>query len=270
MSTPLFEIENMICSYTKNVEDKVLCVEHLVVPQKSITFFVGPSGIGKSTLLETLGFMNDTVCYPVEKFEYLGKDMSRIWDWSDKEKSSFRNSEFSFVFQQTNLMPNFTACENILVTALIQGMSKEKALELSNKILYELSFFDKTDRLSVEYSGGQQQRIAFARAILPAFRVLFGDEPTGNLDPETAKGLMDVLYKRLIEKSASAIIVSHDLQLAARYASTIVKIQKRVLSQEEEKYYGVINDECIYTRQGEKWLHQGKELSEVELLDYIK
>ena len=259
----IFDIKDMKCSYKKMgalQSDIVLEIDNLKIPQGKVVFFVGPSGIGKSTILETLGFMNKTVS-SVSKFDYVGKDVSDIWKWEDEKISAFRNKEFSFIFQQCNLMQNFTAYENVMATALIQGTSREDARKLANKVLNLMDLPSNEDRPIYQYSGGQQQRLAFARAILPQFKVLFGDEPTGNLDVKSAENLMTVLIDAIKERQASAVIVSHDMHLAVSYADMIVQIQR--VSRESEKigvehYYGLINDASIYENDGTQWSHCGK------------
>ena len=256
----------MMCSYKKTgalQSDIVLEIENLKISQGKVVFFVGPSGIGKSTILETLGFMNKTV-FSVSKFDYIGKDVSDIWNWEDEKISAFRNKEFSFIFQQCNLMQNFTAYENVMATALIRGTSREEARKLANKVLKLMDLPSNEDRPIYQYSGGQQQRLAFARAILPQFKVLFGDEPTGNLDVKSAENLMSVLIDAIKERQASAIIVSHDMHLAVKYADMIVQIQRVSRDSEQigvEHYYGLINDASIYENDGAQWSHCGKEFT---------
>lgn len=257
----IFDIKDMKCSYKKTgalQSDIVLEIDNLQIPQGKVVFFVGPSGIGKSTILETLGFMNKTVS-SVSKFDYNGKDVSDIWDWDDEKISAFRNKEFSFIFQQCNLMQNFTAYENVMATALIQGTTREDARKLANKVLKLMDLPSNEDRPIYQYSGGQQQRLAFARAILPQFKVLFGDEPTGNLDVKSAENLMTVLIDAIKERQASAIIVSHDMHLAVNYADMIVQIQ-RIESEQNgvEIYHGLINDASVYENDGTQWSHCGK------------
>jgi len=262
----LFDIQNMKCSYKKTgaaQSDIVLEIDSLKIPKGKVVFFVGPSGIGKSTILETLGFMNQTVA-SVNKFEYNGMDVKDIWKWDDGKISSFRNKEFSFIFQQCNLMQNFTAYENIMATALIQGSSKEEARVLANKVLKLMDLPANEDRPIYQYSGGQQQRLAFARAILPQFKVLFGDEPTGNLDVKSAENLMKVLIDAIKERQASAIIVSHDMHLAVNYADMIVQIHR--VSRDAEKvgvehYYGLIDGASIYENDGSEWTYCGKKFT---------
>ena len=253
----LFNIENMKCSYKKwaLLTDVVLEIESLKIPKGKVVFFVGPSGIGKSTILETLGFMNQTIA-SVDRFEYAGRDVKDLWKWDDEKVSAFRNKEFSFIFQQCNLMQNFTAYENVMATALIQGSSKEDARRLTHNVLKMMDLPFSEDRPIYQYSGGQQQRLAFARAILPQFKVLFGDEPTGNLDVKSAENLMKVLIDAIKERQASAIIVSHDMHLAVNYADMIVQIHRVSRESEQvgvEHYYGLINDASIYEKDGLKW-----------------
>ncbi|MBQ9427893.1 MAG: ATP-binding cassette domain-containing protein [Paludibacteraceae bacterium] len=259
----LFDIENMKCSYKKDgaqLTNVVLEIENLKIPPGKVVFFVGPSGIGKSTILETLGFMNQTIA-TVDKFEYAGRDVRNIWNWDDKKVSAFRNKEFSFIFQQCNLMQNFTAYENVMATALIQGVTKETARRETNKVLKMMDLPSNEDRPIYQYSGGQQQRLAFARAILPQFKVLFGDEPTGNLDVKSAENLMRVLIEAIKERQASAIIVSHDMHLAVNYADMIVQIHRVARESEKvgvEHYLGKISATSIYEKGGGKWLHCGE------------
>lgn len=259
----LFDIEDMKCSYNKMKAlqtDIVLEIANLKLPKGKVIFFVGPSGIGKSTILETLGFMNQTVA-SVTKFNYDGKDVRDIWRWNDNKISSFRNKEFSFIFQQCNLMQNFTAYENVMATALIQGTSKEEARRLTNRVLKLMDLPSNEDRPIYQYSGGQQQRLAFARAILPQFKVLFGDEPTGNLDVKSAENLMKVLIDAIKERQASAIIVSHDMHLAVNYGDMIVQIQRITRDTEKvgtDHYYGFIDESCIYEKDDLQWHHCGQ------------
>ena len=118
--------------------------------------------------------------------------------------------------------------------------------------------------MAQELSGGQQQRLAFARAILPDFTVLFGDEPTGNLDAENAIRVMEILNAKLNEHDgASAIIVSHDMHLAVSFADVIIKIRKCIRPKQHEDdediAYGVIDESCVYTQQNDLWTN-GEEI----------
>lgn len=264
----LFEIQNLRCSYDKHYHEGlsrvVLEIKHLAIPRGKKIFIVGESGIGKSTILETLGMMNNTIV-PKDNtrfvfFDAKGKetDLKEMWKKSDKTLSDFRLKNYSFIFQSTNLMKNFTAFENIAFTRMLQGFTKFSCFQRTKKVLEDLGLEHvEPTRMAQELSGGQQQRLAFARAILPDFTVLFGDEPTGNLDAENAIRVMEILDKKLLEHDgASAIIVSHDMHLAVTFADVIVKIRKcirpKVHEDDEDIAYGVIDDDCIYVTAGDK------------------
>ena len=259
----LFEIELLRCSYDKHyregVSRVVLEIKHLLIPRGKKVFIVGESGIGKSTILETLGMMNNTIV-PNEKTRFVffdgggtETDLKEMWHKRDRVLSDFRLRNYSFIFQSTNLMKNFTAFENIAFTRMLQGFSRFSSFQRTKKVLEDLGL-DHVDekRMAQELSGGQQQRLAFARAILPDFTVLFGDEPTGNLDAENAVRVMGILDKKLDEhEGASAIIVSHDMHLAVTFADVIIKIRKCIRPKQHEEdediSYGVIDESCIYT-----------------------
>lgn len=236
----LFEIHNLRCSYDKPfVEGQskvVLEINHLDIPRGKKVFIVGESGIGKSTILEVIGMMNNTIVpTPGAVFNYYEKDggsVDLLGMWlrnKDAELSAFRLMHFNFVFQSTNLMRNFTAYENIAITRLLQGYGLEDTFQKVESTLSDLGIQDLgRERNAQELSGGQQQRIAFARAIIPDFTVLFGDEPTGNLDGENAMKAMETLSHKLSTiPGSSAIIVSHDMHLATTFADIIVKVRKK-------------------------------------------
>lgn len=259
----LFEIDNLRCSYDKDyvegVSKVVLEIKHLEILRGKKVFIVGESGIGKSTILETLGLMNNTVVSDANAvFRFYDKnntaiDLAALWRMnSDKRLSDFRLKNYSFIFQSTNMMHNFTAYENVAFTRMLQGFTKYSCFRRTRKLLDDLGLehVDET-RMAHELSGGQQQRLAFARAILPDFSVLFGDEPTGNLDGENAVRVMHILSDKMKElDDASAVIVTHDMHLAVTFADVIIKIRKEVREKkhlsDEDVVYGVIDDSCIY------------------------
>lgn len=273
----LFEIENLRCSYDKHYREGqsrvVLEIEHFVIPRGKKVFIVGESGIGKSTILETLGMMNNTIV-PNNKTRFVffdadGKvtNLKDMWRRSDKALSDFRLQNYSFIFQSTNLMKNFTAFENIAFTRMLQGFTTFSCFQRTKKVLEDLGLEHvESTRMAQELSGGQQQRLAFARAIIPDFTVLFGDEPTGNLDAENAIRVMEILDKKLVEhEGASAIIVSHDMHLAVTFADVVVKIRKcirpKAHKEDEDIAYGMIDDDCIFspTDENKKEWTNGKE-----------
>lgn len=259
----LFDIKNLRCSYDKNfregISKVVLEIDSLVIPRGKKIFIVGESGIGKSTILETLGMMNNTlVTDPSYVFNFYDGDnvvnLALLWrGHSEKQLSAFRLKHYSFIFQSTNLMRNFSTFENIAFTRMLQGYGKFHCFQRTRKALAELGLEHIDEkRMTQELSGGQQQRLAFARAILPDFTVLFGDEPTGNLDAENAVRVMTILSEKLNSlNGASAIIVSHDMHLAATFADLIVKIRKchrhKISENDEDIVYGRIDENCVFT-----------------------
>ena len=262
MMNKLYEIEHIRCSYDKNYVEGaskvVLEIRKLSLPKGKKIFIVGESGIGKSTILEVLGLMNNTVISGKDsRFVFYENseevDLLELWrKGADNELSAFRLKHFNFIFQSTNLMRNFSAYENVALTRMLQGYSREEAFEKASKVLADLGLehIDQT-RMTQELSGGQQQRLAFARAILPDFTVLFGDEPTGNLDSDNAVRAMELLTAKLNElKDSSAVVVTHDMPLAIAFADIIIKIRKEEstvrYAKDEVSYTGVIDEQCIF------------------------
>lgn len=283
----LFEIENLRCSYDKHyregVSKVILEIHKLLIPKGKKVFIVGESGIGKSTILETLGMMNNTIvpdtaaCFRFYEATDRVVDLADLWRHSDKELSAFRLKHFSFIFQSTNLMRNFTAYENIALTRMLQGYSEEESFARAAEVLTDLGLhhIDRY-RMAQELSGGQQQRLAFARAILPDFTVLFGDEPTGNLDSDNAIKAMELLSEKLKQiEGSSAIIVSHDMHLAVTFADVIIKIRKESrpskTASDEVIYYGVIDETSIFTApDGEHWTNGREQYGSAEFEQYLK
>ena len=269
MINKLFDIRQLCCSYDKPfVEGKskvVLEIRRLTLPRGKKVFIVGESGIGKSTVLEVIGMMNNTIVPdPDTEFRFYSSDgketdLVRLWQTgSDQELSEFRLKHFNFIFQSTNLMRNFTAYENIAITRMLQGYSREESFQKAHEVLAELGLgWLGEERLAQELSGGQQQRLAFARAILPDFDVLFGDEPTGNLDPENAMIAMELLSSKLTSmKGSSAIIVTHDMHLATTFGDIIIKVRKQDRGERDEdgeiQSFGLIDEHSVFVPDDER------------------
>ena len=282
----LFEISHLRCSYDKNYREGqsrvVLEIEHLPIPRGKKIFIVGESGIGKSTILETLGMMNNTIVSDSDThfvfFDNEGSevDLKGMWNKNDRVLSDFRLKHYSFIFQSTNLMKNFTAFENIAFTRMLQGFSRFSSFQRTKKVLEDLGLEHVDEkRMAQELSGGQQQRLAFARAILPDFTVLFGDEPTGNLDAENAVRVMEILDSKLKEhEGATAIIVSHDMHLAVTFADVIIKIRKCIRPKQHEDdediSYGIIDETCIYTQQGGIWTNCSEQYETTDFETFLR
>lgn len=226
----VFKIENLECAYSNG--KTVLHIEDLEIPKGKLVFVLGVSGIGKSTLIETLGLMNNTIknadtCKIVFSNQDTNDNIGDIWKKDNSYISQFRRKHFSFIFQNTNLMPNFTAGENMAVRMLLEGESiadsKDRVMHFMDKLDLDRSLFDRN---IYELSGGQRQRLAFVRAIASDFGVLFGDEPTGNLDKNTSHKLMFTLKEILEDLNGSGLIVSHDIPLALNFADIILLLSR--------------------------------------------
>jgi len=275
----LYRISGLKCSYD-NGKHVVLEINDLELPAGQTIFIVGVSGIGKSTILETLGMMTNTLHIPESTtliFEnpLTGKrfNLVELWKMNDRALSAFRNEHFSFIFQNTNLMNNLSAYENVQVTQLIQGKSFGESLKRTREMFGVIGLGSVREKQNVHsLSGGQRQRLAFCRAIAPDFSVLFGDEPTGNLDITNARNVMDVLKKIISEKQRSAIIVSHDIDLALTYGDMIVNIQKKYRACEdniekgEMEPYGFISRDSVMQRIDPKtWRYREASISSESL-----
>lgn len=256
MNNSVFNIKDLQCQYQGTLRP-VLEIDELSIEKKDIVFFIGASGIGKSTILETLGLMNNTLkANPNSIFKFTNEnkedlDLLKIWQASEKAIAEFRRKYMSFIFQSTNLFSTLTAFENVLITPLLQGVSRAEAIEKAKDIFKKVKLDDQVAQKNITHlSGGQKQRLAFARAIVTNASVLFADEPTGNLDLANASILMKVLIDIIKEKEKTAIIVSHDINLALNYATKIVLIDKMNIHINNSSYsIGKISTATTFTKQ---------------------
>jgi lipoprotein-releasing system ATP-binding protein len=168
----------------------------------------GPSGSGKSTLLNLLGSLDDP-----DEGEILWGGLS-VRRLNDARRSRLRNADLGFVFQQHHLMPDFTALENVLMPARIAGRSGSTARDRAESLLRRVGLGDRLAHLPGELSGGEQQRVAVARALMNEPRLLLLDEPGGNLDEARARDLHRLLLDLAGEGNVSVVAVTHNLELA--------------------------------------------------------
>ncbi|PVB62645.1 ABC transporter ATP-binding protein [Labrenzia sp. 011] len=171
---------------------------------------VAPSGTGKSTLLHIAGLLER----PDEGDVFLGP--VNCSDLSDEQRTAIRRNDIGFVYQFHHLLPEFTAQENIMMPQMIRGLSKKIAAERADELLSYLRLGERGKHRPSELSGGEQQRVAVARAVANAPRILLLDEPTGNLDPTTANYVFEALSALVRASGVATLFATHNLELAAR------------------------------------------------------
>ena len=188
---------------------KVLKEVGMEVNKSEVVSIMGASGAGKSTLLQILGTLStpDAGTLVID-----GVDVLRL---GSRELSEFRNKRIGFVFQFHHLLPEFTAVENVMIPAFIDGRSKKDAEAAAKELLTELGLAERFTHKPSELSGGEQQRVAIARALINKPAVLFADEPSGNLDSKTKDELHKLFFRLRDKYGQTIVIVTHDPDLAA-------------------------------------------------------
>jgi lipoprotein-releasing system ATP-binding protein len=187
----------------------------LEVAAGELVAIVGQSGTGKSTLLHILGALDTPTAGTVHCAS------TNLAGLTPRQAAAFRNSKIGYVWQFHYLLPEFTALENVAMPLLARGQSKREALAVASNWLKEVDLQDRGDHRPGELSGGEQQRIALARALVGNPRLLLADEPTGDLDEITAGRVFDLLGRLHISHGLTSILVTHNLDLAARCTRTL-------------------------------------------------
>jgi len=185
---------------------------------------VGVSGAGKTTLLQIIGTLDRPTSGAVF---YDGRDVTGM---GEEELAGFRNRTVGFVFQFHHLLPEFNSLENVMLPCLIAGMSWEEADRRATDLLSEVGLSDRLTHRVGEISGGEQQRVAICRALAMGPEVILADEPTGNLDKETASGVMDLLEMLNRNRGLSMVVVTHNEELAGRMHRVIQIDDGRIAS----------------------------------------
>jgi lipoprotein-releasing system ATP-binding protein len=171
---------------------------------------VAPSGSGKSTLLHIAGLLES----PDDGEVYVGgAPTSQL---SDMERTQIRRNDIGFVYQSHRLLPEFSALENVMLPQMIRGLKRSETIKRSTEILAYLGLADRIKHRPAELSGGEQQRVAIARAVANAPRALLADEPTGNLDPNTADHVFQALMQLVKATNVAMLIATHNMALAGR------------------------------------------------------
>ncbi|MCC6370877.1 MAG: ABC transporter ATP-binding protein [Bacteroidia bacterium] len=209
--------------YKKINELEILKGVDLEIKDAEVVSIVGSSGAGKTTLLTILGTLDRATKGSVV---INGEEVSAL---NDKKLAAFRNSHIGFVFQFHQLLPEFTALENVSIPALIANRNKKESMKRAEELLDLLGLKDRVQHKPSELSGGEQQRVAVARALINNPKVIFADEPSGNLDSKNAEELHQLFFRLRDEFKQTFVIVTHNAALAKMADRTLVMSDGRIV-----------------------------------------
>ncbi len=181
----------------------------LVIPDGAFVAIIGPSGSGKSTLMNVIG------CLDVADEGTYKLDGQYVKDMTERQLGTIRNQKIGFIFQQFNLLPKLTAYENVELPLIYQGLSHDERKQRTIESLTKVGLADRMDHKPTELSGGQQQRVAIARALATHPTLILADEPTGNLDSQSGKEIMQML-KDLNAEGRGIVLITHDTWVASQ------------------------------------------------------
>ena len=213
----ILRLKNITHVYDQDYQKiKVLNNINFEIYRGEIVSLIGPSGTGKSTLLNIAGLLETPT------FGSVSLTGQNCKDFNEDTKTSIRGSQIGFIFQSHRLFPEFSAIENVMIPQLIMGTSKEKALKKSKELLSVLGLEQRFNFRPAKLSGGEAQRVAIARSLANSPNLILADEPTGNLDPNSAKNVFEILYKLVKSLDISCLIATHNHDLAKLMDNSIV------------------------------------------------
>lgn len=212
MNDPMLELRGVTKSYKRGTAGEVQVLQgiDLTLARGEVVALVAPSGAGKSTLLHIAGLLDQPDAGQVI---VAGQEMGHL---ADSARTRARGRDLGFIYQFHHLLPEFSALENIMIPQLAAGVSVAQAKARAVALLGRVGLQARADHRPAALSGGEQQRVAFCRALANGPRLLLADEPTGNLDPATSEKVFDVLMDLVRETGLSALIATHNLALAAK------------------------------------------------------
>lgn len=197
----------------------------LVLRPGEVVALVGPSGAGKSSLLHMAGLLESPTAGEIY---VAGSAASKL---DDRQRTRIRRDMIGFVYQAHHLLPEFTALENVILPQRIAGRSRADSETNAKRLLVQLGLGDRLGHRPSQLSGGEQQRVAVARALANNPRILLADEPTGNLDPRTSGGVFDALVNLVRSEGLAALIATHNMELAAKMDRALVLHEGRLVEE---------------------------------------
>ena len=225
MSDSVLVLSKIYKSYFQGTPKEINVLQgiDLTVEKGEIIALVAPSGAGKSTLLHIAGLLDK----PDSGRIYVAGDSKNLN--SDRVRTNIRKTKVGFVYQSNNLLPEFSALENVVLPQLVAGKLKKHAFGRARMLLEKVGLDHRANHRPGTLSGGEQQRVAFCRALVNKPNLLLADEPTGNLDTETSASVFDTVVNLAKETGLSAIVATHNLDLASRL-DRIIYLNKGVIS----------------------------------------
>ena len=223
MEPALVSVDKVYKRYTQaDAAVEVLRGVEMRVASREMVAIVGPSGAGKSTLLHLIGGLDRPTA---GRIHCAGADLSRL---SDRRLADFRSRQVGFVFQSHHLLPEFSALENAMMPALIQRRAKQEVEQQARQLLADVGLADRLHHRPGALSGGEQQRVAVARALINNPDVVLADEPTGNLDRATGQTIQTLLRQLNQDMGQAFVIVTHDQNFASHMDRVIALVDGRV------------------------------------------
>ncbi|WP_323784878.1 ABC transporter ATP-binding protein [Thalassovita sp.] len=224
MNKPALILSGLTKTYNQGLPGAVDVLRgiDLTIAHGEVVALVAPSGGGKSTLLHIAGLLDTPDAGTVQ---ICGKDMTGL---PDRKRTAARREDVGFVYQFHHLLPEFTALENVMLPQLANGCNRAEATLRAADLLSRVDIGDRADHRPAELSGGEQQRVAFCRALANEPSLLLADEPTGNLDPDTSDHVFDTLMELVRSTGMSALIATHNLDLAHRM-DRVLRLDKGML-----------------------------------------
>ena len=224
MSDAILELKNLKKSYNQNKSNQidVLLGANLLLKKGEIVALTAPSGAGKSTLLHIAGLLDQADTGDVL---VAGQNLAGV---SERRRTLIRRRDIGFIYQFHHLLPEFSAAENIMLPQMADGQRKSATKTRALHLLEDVGLLNRAQHRPAELSGGEQQRVAFCRALANSPKLLLADEPTGNLDQATSEQVFDALLSIVRQTGLSALIATHNPALASRMDRTITLEQGRL------------------------------------------